>query len=176
MQSHSPVDNHIFLVNAHTPVHFLIAQAEHNGLVPHQCLIVRFTVTDHLFVGAADGEFIINMIQIPMLVRCSFQQADPHIRFSHGKAVVKANATLGNGNAQSGDGRHILRDQQSIRIDLPGQFCCQLQICHSFNIRIHGEIFAVVGKSHAQTVIMIEHRGNAIEPESIKMVLRQPVF
>ena len=69
VQGHAPVDDHIFHIPGHMGVHFLVAQPEHNGLVAYQCLVMGFAVANDLFVAAADGKLVIDLIQIPMLVR-----------------------------------------------------------------------------------------------------------
>ena len=68
VKGHAPVHHHIFVVYAHAPVHFLVAEPEHNGLVAHQCLVVGLAVADHRLPGTADCQLIIDAVQIPVFI------------------------------------------------------------------------------------------------------------
>ena len=56
------------------------------------------------------------------------------------------------------------------------QLRCQLQIGHRLGVRVHGKIFFIAIEAAAQPVIVVQHRGNAVKAEAVKVVLRLPVF
>ena len=54
------------------------------------------------------------------------------------------------------------------------QFIRKLKIIQRFQIRIEIEIHIIIGKSAAETVIMIDHAGNAVKSETVKMIFFLP--
>jgi len=176
VQGHTPVDDGILAVYFHAPVHFLVAQAEHNGLVANQRLIVGLAVADDLFFGTAGSQFVVNMPQIPMFVGNFLQQADPKIRRTHSQPVVKADAAVFDRQTQARHCGHILGDQNGVGVNFPGQSGGQLEIGDRLQVGVHRKILAVVGKGRTQTVVQIEHGGDTVEPETVKVVLLQPEF
>ena len=176
MQRDSPVNDHVFLGFFHPPVHFLVTQPEHQRFVAYQRLIMGFAVANDLFLWSANGQLVVDLIQIPVFVRGFLQKPDPHIRLAHSQTVVKADAPLGDRNTHTGHGRHILSDQNGIFIHLPRQLCRQLQIGHRLCVRIHRKILFIRIEAGTQTVIQIQHGGHTVKPETVKVILRLPVF
>ena len=63
-----------------------------------------------------------------------------------------------------------------MRIDLMDQAIGQGQIADGVVILMAVEIISIVGESLSQSMTIIEHRRDAIETETIKMELLQPVL
>ena len=63
-----------------------------------------------------------------------------------------------------------------MRIDLMDQAIGQGQIADGIVILMAIEIISIVGESLSQSMTIIEHRRDAIETETIKMELLQPVL
>ena len=176
VQGHAPVDDHTLALTVHRPVHLFVAQPEHNGLVPHQRLVMGFAVADYLFFGAASGQFIPDFAHVPVVIPGFLQQLDPHVGLAHCQAVVKADAPLVDGQAQPGHGRGILGDGNGVGVDLPDHFIGQLQIGDRRRIGIHGEILVIVSERSAKAVVIVQHRGNPVKPKPVKMIFGLPVF
>ena len=55
------------------------------------------------------------------------------------------------------------------------EFVGQLQICHSIVIDVIAEIFPWVVERLADAVILIQHRGHAIETVAVEMIFLKPI-
>ena len=176
VQGHAPVDHQILVVIGHTPVHFLVAQAEHHRLVPHQRLVVGLHIADDLLLGSAARQLRPEHPHIPVVVPDLLQELDPHIRLAHGQAVVKAHTAVFNGQAQPRQGGGVLGDGDGVGIYLAHQFVGKLEIGDGLGVGIHGEILVVGAEGGAQTVVVVQHGGDTVKAEAVKVVLRLPVF
>ena len=176
VQFHGPLDRQTRISYAHVPVHLLIRQPEHDRFIPHQRLIMRFTVADGLFTGAPGRQFIPHLPDIPVLVLDLGNRPDPIIRQSHAEPIIKAHAAFPNRQAHSRHAAHILRDCHRVLTETMHQIIGQLQIGDRLRIRIHAEILFVAVKHGPQSMIPVQHRCHPIKTEPVKMVLFHPVF
>ena len=174
VQCHAPVHDAVLVPGFHGVVHFLVAEAEHDGLIAHQGLVVAFAIADDPLVAAAGGQFVVDLVQIPIFVAVFLQQTDPHIRLAHGQTVIEAQAAPGNGQAQAGQGRGILGNGDGVGIHLADQLVGQLQIGHRFGVGVHGEIALRAGEGLSQTVVVVQHGGHTVEAEAVEVVFLHP--
>ena len=173
---HGPLNHRRWIVLVHMPVHLRIGQPEHDGLVSHQGLIVGLAVCDGLLLRPARGEHPVHLTDVPVLVPLGLEGTDPEIGHAHAQAIVKADAALPDGQAHAGHAGHVLCNGDGHGIDAVDQLVGKLEIGHRVRVGVHGEVLVVVIEGGAQTVVMIEHAGDAVEPESIEMELLDPVL
>jgi hypothetical protein len=100
----------------HVGVHLLVHQPECERLVTNKSLVVTLRVCDALFAVTPVGERVYNIAHVPFVIRLVLQEFDPHIGDCHRKAIIKANATFGDRNAEKWHARDILRDGDAIRV------------------------------------------------------------
>ena len=62
MERHTAVDDHAWMSTIHGGVHFAVAEAEHDGLITNQSLVMAFAVADDLFMTATDGQLVVNIV------------------------------------------------------------------------------------------------------------------
>ena len=56
------------------------------------------------------------------------------------------------------------------------QLVGQLQIGQRVHIGVQAEVLAVVGEVFAQAMVLIDHRGHAVEAEAVEVVFLLPEF
>ena len=176
MQGDGPVDGDGMVGFAHAGVHLGVRHAEDQRLVAHQRLVVGFAVADVLFLGAAGGQLVPHLEHIPLIVGIVLEQLDPEVRNAHGQAVVEADAAAADGDAHAGHAAHLLADGQREGIDGVDQLVGQLQIGQRVHVGVQAEVLGIVGEAGAESVILIDHRGDAVEAEAVEVVLLQPEF
>ena len=167
--------NHIVLrILAHGPVHFLVAETEHQCLITNQCLIMGLRIADYLFHRSSGGQLMPELPHIPILIVVLLQVTDPQIRISHCQTVIEADSSLFDRNTHTRHTGHILCNRQSLRIQLMNQVICQRQIRDCLDICIHGKILIVAVKTGSKAVIQIQHAGHAVKTEAIEMIFIHP--
>ena len=57
MQRHATVNGSIVVIDHHVPVHLLVDEAEDDGLVAHEGLVVTLGIGDGLLVGTTVSQF-----------------------------------------------------------------------------------------------------------------------
>ena len=133
-----------------------------------------FHVADGAFVCAAVGEFVPEEADGPILVADVADELEPTLRHAHGHAVIEADATFCDGGADAGHTADILGDGQGIRADGVDDGVGEGEV--GVGILIHGavEVHPIVGEVHAQAMVEVEHGGDAIEAETVEVVLIKP--
>ena len=172
MQSHGAVDDLGMTNPVHVGIHAGAGQTEHHGLVAHQGLVVAFHIGHRR--RHADRELVPDGIEVPGLVLLLLNQADPHVRQPHGQTVVKADAAALDGDAHTGHAGHVLGNGDGVGADLADQGVGQLQIGDGLGVGVHGKVHPEIGKGGAQTVIVVEHTGDAVKTEAVEVILLQP--
>ncbi len=174
MEGDAALDDRVRIILLHVPVHFFVHQAEGQGLVADERLVVAFRVGDGGFAKTAVCEDAPELIKIPLLVAGVLEQLDPVIRDPHGEAMGEADPALGIRAAKAGHARHVFCHHDGTRLDLGDQFIGELEIQNCLLIGIVAKII-IIGTERPVAVRMIKHRGDAIEAEAIEAELLQPV-
>ena len=174
VQRDGTVHDHVLARAVHAGVHFLVRQAEHDGLVAHQRLVVGLRVADDLLLIAAGDQFPVHLADLPVAVLLLLDRLDEEVRQAHGQAVVKADAAVLDGQAHARHGAHVLRDGDGALLVAVNQVAGQHEVGHRVHIGVHGEVLRVAGEGGAQTVIVIEHAGHAVKAEAVEMILVHP--
>ena len=87
-----------------------------------------FGITDGFLLGSPVGQFIPDMTDRPVFIRYFFNQLDPVVRNSHGKAVVKSIAAAGKRSSQPRHAADIFSDGSGIGPQGMDQFAGQRQV------------------------------------------------
>ena len=175
MQRNASVDDEILLVFRHCSIHLLVHQPERQGLIPHQRLVVRLSISDGLHVGKPVGHGEEELVHVPLLISLVFQHLNPEIGQSHSETVIEADASILNLCADSRHSAHIFSYCNILIINIMNEFVGQLQICHSIVVDVIAEIFPRVIERLTNAVILIQHRGHAIETVAVEMIFLKPI-
>ena len=173
VQGDSPVNHRIVAILVHVGVHVGAGQTEDHGLVAHQCLVVGFHIGDGILTGTAQAHLAPHLVDIPEFILALYRP-NPHIRQTHTQTVVKADTAVGNGQRHAGHTGHILRNGDGIRVHLTDQLVGKLQIGDGLGVGIEGEVLVVGVEVSAQAMVVVEHGGDAVKTETVKVVLGHP--
>ena len=178
VQGHAPDDDLGGLVQrAHAFVHLGAHQPEGDRLVPDQRLVVTLGVSHRLLGVPAVAERVDELGHLPVLVADVFQVPDPEVRQAHPEPVVKADAAVVHPPAQSRHPRHVLSDGDGRRDELMRELVRQHQVHDRVGVGGHRKVLVVVArKADVDPVVVIQHAGDAVEPEPVKVVLVEPVL
>ena len=173
MQGNGPINDRVVTILIHIRVHSGICQTENHGFGTNQCLVMAFNICNRTLTGAAHTHIAPHFIDIPEFVLglCCFY---PHIRKAHGQPVIKADTSIFNGKAHARHTGHILCNGNGLGIDVSDQLVGQLKVGDGFGVGIHGEILIVGVEISAQAVIVIQHGGYTVKPETIEVEFFQP--
>ena len=176
MECHTAFDHEVTVVLLHMPVHICIYQAEDDGLISYQRLVVAFGVTDRLFVGPAVGRLPPDGGRMPVLVFLLLDRLDPVVGNVHRHAVVEAIAAVFIFGCQSGHAAHFLGDGDGIFIHFVYQFVGKGKVSDRVAVLMPVEVVAVIAESLAQPVTVVKHRGDTVETETVELILFEPEF
>ena len=156
------------------PVHIRIHETEDDRLVAYQRLVMALRVGDGLLVLAAVGHLIEYMSGLPVFVLHLFDILDPEIRNTHRQAVIEAHASVFYLRSQTRHAAHLFRDGDSVRFDLMDHFVGKRQVHDRVAVFVAVEIAAVPVEVFTQTMRAIDHRGHAVEAETVEVILIDP--
>ena len=176
VQGNGPVDNRIVRGLIHVRIHGGIRQTENQGFVAHQRLVVAFHIGHCILSGAAHTHAAPHTKDVPVFVTQVPYGVNPHIRQPHTQPIVESDAAISNGQAHTGHARHIFGNGHGHRIHLTDHLVGQLQIGDGLCMGIVGEILVIGVEVRAQAVVVVEHGGDTIEAEAVKVVLGHPEF
>ena len=176
VQGDTPFHHIVLRTLVHAEVHFLVHEAEDDGLVAHQRLVMAFGIGDGLFLRALAREFPPHFAHGPLFVAAFLDPLDPVVGHAHAHAEVEAHAEGLEGGCQARHGRYILGDGDAVGIHLFHQLGGQGQVNHGVFVHAAVEVQAVIAEILAQTVVPVQHGGNAVEAETVDVVFLHPVF
>ncbi len=176
MQSDPPVYYHIMIKDTHPRINFLVHQAEKDSLIPHHSQVMTLCIADGMFLHPFIGQFIKHIPDIPLLVLFLLNQLNPIIRYPHTHPKIKSDAPFFRRHSQSGHPAHIFRNGYCSRIHLMNHFIGQRQISNGIFILVSVIIKFILRKITAQTVIPVQHTGNPVKAEAVKMKFISPIL
>ncbi len=166
----------VVVAHHHVPVHFRVDKAENHGLVAHERLVVALDIRDGLFVGAAVGELPEYRCGMPVLVLFLLEGLDPVVGDAHGHAVVKADAAVLERDSQAGHAAHLLGYGDSLRVHLVDKDVGEGQIYDGVLVLAAVVIVGIAAEGLSEAVVVVEHRGDAVEAETVEVVFLKPIF
>ena len=176
VKRHTAINHSVVVVNHHVPIHFLVDEAENDGLVAHQSLVVALGVTDGFLVGTSVGEFPENGTGLPILVLLLLDGLDPKVGNAHRHTVVEAHAAVFKCACQSWHTAHFLGDGDGVRVHLVNQYVGKGEIGDGVGVLRAVVVVVVAAKRLSQSVAVVEHRGHAVEAETVELVFIEPEF
>ena len=174
MESHSAIHGEIIVAHHHMPIHLLVDQTEDNRLVAHESLIMAFAIRDGLLIGATVGEFPENRGGVPFLILLLLDHLDPIVGDTHSHSIVETYSSLIEFESQPRHAAHLLCDGDSLGVDLMYKDIGKREIYESVRVLTSVVIIGIASESLPQTMVVIEHRGYAIEAEAVKLILFEP--
>ena len=129
-----------------------------------------------MFVGTAVGNLPEERRGLPVLVNTFLDNLNPVVGDVHSHAIVEAVATIGYRSCEAGHTADLLGNSDSLRIDFVDEGIGQREVTDGIAILPSIIVSAIVGVSGAETVIKIDHAGDAVEAEAIEAELVHPVL
>ena len=174
MEGDAAVDDEVVFRLAHVVVHGGVHEAERDGLVADEGLIVTLGVGDVAFVRAAVGERVEEFAHVPVFVAAFLEKFDPEIGDAHREAEVEAQAAIGDRAGHAGHAGDILGDRDDIGANFVRDFVCELEVGDGVFVDVGAEVVVIRGKGFSQAVIEIEHARHAVEAEAVDVELFEP--
>ena len=175
VQRHAAVDDEVFRRAVHVEVHLLVHQAEGDRFVAHERLVVRLGVGHGLHLGQAVGHHGPHLPDVPLLVGNVLQQFDPEVRDGHAEAVVEADAAVVDRTAHARHAAHVLGDGHGRGPEVVDQAVGQREVVQCVVVDPAVEE-AVAAVEVDVAVVVVDHRGHAVEAEAVEVVLVEPVL
>ena len=169
VQGYAPVYQQVLRALVHRPVHILVDQAEDDGLVAYERLVVALGIGDRVLVGALVGELPPDAAHAPLLVAEFLDPLDPMVGDAHRHPEVEAHAA-------GLDPADVLGDRDGLRVQLVDQLVGQRQVADGVLVHALVEIIAVVAEILAQAVVPVDHARDPVEAETVQVVFLHPVF
>ena len=176
VQSDSAIGNVILVAFFEVPIHIGINQPEDNRLIANESLVVTFGVRDGFFVCAAISHLPENSRRFPIFVALFFDQLDPEIGDVHSQPVIEPEAAVLELTCETGHAADIFGNRDGVGLDFVNHFVCQHQVANGVVVLVTVEIIAVTHERFAETVAVVKHRRDAVEPEAVEMEFLQPVL
>ncbi len=113
---------------------------------------------------------------MPVLILLFLEGLYPVVGNTHGHAVVKSYATVFLRNGKTGHAAHFLGYGYGLGIDGMDKLVGKGEVCNRIGVLTAVVIIVVGTESLSEAVVIIKHRGHAVEAEAVKMVFFKPVF
>ena len=176
MEGNTTVDGAVFIAFAEMPVHVGINEAEDEGLVAHECLVVALAVGDGALVGAAVGDFPEYGGGFPVFVSLLLDGLYPIVGHVHGHAVVEAVAAVLEGGCESGHTADFFGNGDGGGFDFVDEEVGKGKVADGVVVLVAVEVVAISAESFAEAVAVIEHGGDAVKAEAVEVELGEPVL
>ena len=174
MQRYSAVGHVGRMTVLEVPVHVGVHEAEDDGLVAYECLVVTLGVGDGLLVLAAVGHLIEDMTGFPVLILNLFDILDPEIGNTHGQTVVKSHAAVRYRASETRHAGHLFGDGDGIGFDLMNDLVSQREVHERIAVFVTVEVRRIAVEVLAQTVTAVDHGGHTVETEAVEVVFVEP--
>ena len=176
VKCYTPMNQGIFITFLEVPIHVSVNQPKDDGFVTHQCLVMTLTIRDSLLVRTPVLDFPKDGAGFPIFILQLLDGLDPEIGYVHRHAVIKAQAAIFHLGCQARHAANLFCYGYRIRVHFMDNLISQRKITNGINVLMTIIIIGIVGKRLPQSMAVIEHRGDAIETEPIKMEFLQPIF
>ena len=131
---------------------------------------MAFGITDGTFFSAFVSQFVIDIAYVPLLIGDFFEELNPIIGNTHTQLVIEAYAFFSNRRGKTGQSAHLFGNGQRFGVELVNKLVSHSEIHQSVVVLIAIIIETIIGKGFAQTVIVINHTGNAVEAETVEAI------
>ena len=152
------------------PVHIGINKTEDDGLIAHERLVVTLGIRDGLLILTTIRHLKQDMTGFPVLILHFLDILNPEIRNTHRQTIIESYTAIGYRTCQPRHAAHFLRNCDGIGFHFVNDLIGKRQIHERITIFVSVEIGRIAIEVFAQTVRAVNHRGYAIETETIKVV------
>ena len=111
---------------------------------------------------------------MPFLVFLLLDHLDPVVGDSHGEAIVEAESAVFEFHGEAGHAAHLLGDGDGFGVDFVDEDVGQGEIDDGVGVLAAVVIVGVAAERLAEAVVVIEHRGDAVEAEAVELVFLKP--
>ncbi len=113
---------------------------------------------------------------MPVLIFLLLDHLDPVVGDAHGQAVVEAHAAILELRGDSRHTAHLLGDGYRLRVNLMDKYVGKCEVDKSVGILTAVVVVAIAAECLAETMVVVEHGGDAVEAETVELVLVEPEF
>ncbi len=113
---------------------------------------------------------------MPVLVLLFLEGLDPVVGYAHCHAVVKADTAVLDRQSETGHTAHLLGDRYSVAVVIVDQLVGKREIGDRVGVLGAVVVVAVAAERLPQAVVIVEHRRDAVEAETVKVIFFHPVF
>ena len=126
-------------------------------------------------IGQAVGHNLPNLPHIPLLVGDLFEELDPEVGDRHTQTIIETDTAVIDLLAHTWHTAHILGNGYSRRTEVVHESVGEGEVCDCRTInRVIEELLTSIELGVA--VMIVEHRGHAVETETVKVELVEPIF
>ena len=175
VQRHSPIHVNGMRRLFHRVVHGLVHKSEGNGFVAHYGLVVAFAIGHRFHIPYPVVHHIPQPIHIPLLVSAIGQQLYPIVGYCHSHTVVESYAAVGYGYGNAGHTAHLFGNGGRGRVYGVYKVVGKGKIGNGSLVGLRAEIVVVGAKVVDIAMMMIYHRGYAVESEAVDVILFHPI-
>ena len=176
VKSNTAACHEVFVALLEVPIHVGIDEAEDDGLVAHQSLVVAFAIRYCLFVATT----ILNLPEyrawLPVFVLLLLDGLNPIVWNVHRHAVVETVASILEFSSQSRHSAHLFGYGDSLWIYLVDKQVGKGEIADGVVVLMTVEIVLISAECFAKSVAIVKHRCHSVEAETIEMEFVEPVF
>lgn len=115
-------------------------------------------VCDRLLAVAPVCKNPANVGHVPLLVRLLLEDLDPHVRDSHSKPVVEADATKREWEAKSGHARYIFRDSDAFGVEPVEHLVGEHQVRDTLLVNLGTEVLVVSSRETPGAIVSFGRR------------------
>ena len=113
---------------------------------------------------------------MPVLVFLFLECLDPIVGNTHGHTVIETDTAVLDGYRKTGHSAHFFRDGDGRGVDLMDELVGKGEICDGVDVLVAVVVVGVRAEILTESVVIIEHRSDAVEAEAVEAILLEPVF
>ena len=176
MKGDTAMNCFVFITFLEMPVHVGINKAEDNRFITDKGLVVAFAIRNRLLVGPSVLHFPEDATGFPVFIAKFLDGLYPIVWDIHRHAIVEAIASIFVFSGKAWHTTYFFGYSDSMRIHFMDEFVGKCQVADGIVIFVTIKVITIAAEGFAQTMTIIEHGGNSIETETIKMEFFQPIL
>ncbi len=111
---------------------------------------------------------------MPVLVFLLLDHLDPVVGDAHCETVVESHAAVLELSGESGHAAHLLGDGYGLGVHLVYEQVGERQVYQRVSVLVAVVVVVVRSERLTESVVVVEHRGDAVESEAVEFVLLEP--
>ena len=118
----------MLIIHHHVPIHLFVHEPESQGLIPYQCLVMRFSIGDIIFFVPTVAKGVPHLLDVPVFVLLVLKDFNPIIRYSHSQAKIKAQTAFFDRTTGTGHTAHVFGYTDGIGTNFVDEFIGKLDM------------------------------------------------